>query len=250
MVLAVAEHRSDLPSLPRNKNGMNGKCPQSTKTAGASIRPPAYPWTGHELLAALRAELAEEEHTDTISFDRLAEIAGTSKSTAHHRFALSAPAAGGYLPVLARKAVAGKTPCLRRRTLPTLSEPGASPSGSCHRANLQVRGVAASTARPDPLNRWNGIQPARSWSPPWATPAGARREASGCRGNRFAPLFKPRPGGIPDLRGRHGRLASYQAGRLESLAPNRDLVRTPPALPWALVRSAGAAQGHHPLRAA
>jgi len=68
---------------------MNGKCPQTTKTTGASIRPPAYPWTGHQLLAALRAELAEEEHTDSMSFDRLAELAGTSKSTTHHRFALS-----------------------------------------------------------------------------------------------------------------------------------------------------------------
>ena len=68
---------------------MKGKSPQSTTTLGASIRPPAYPWTGHGLLAALRAELAEEEHTDSMSFDRLAEIAGTSKSTAHHRLALS-----------------------------------------------------------------------------------------------------------------------------------------------------------------
>jgi hypothetical protein len=41
------------------------------------------------LLEALRAKLAEEEHTDSLSFDRLAEIAGTSKSTTHHRFPLS-----------------------------------------------------------------------------------------------------------------------------------------------------------------
>lgn len=89
LIPAVAECAPDLPSLPRNKNGMNRKFPQSTTTAEASIRSPAYPWTGHELLAALRAELAEEEHTDAISFHRLAEIAGTSKSTAHHRLALS-----------------------------------------------------------------------------------------------------------------------------------------------------------------
>ena len=90
LVLPVTECQSDPPSLQRNKNGMNEKTRQSTTMAGAPIRSPAYPWAGHELLAALRAELAEEEHTDTISFDRLAQIAGTSKSTAHHQFALSA----------------------------------------------------------------------------------------------------------------------------------------------------------------
>ena len=55
----------------------------------ARFKPPAYPWTGRQLLAALRTKLAEAEHANSMSFDRLAEIAGKSKSTTYHWLELS-----------------------------------------------------------------------------------------------------------------------------------------------------------------
>jgi hypothetical protein len=53
------------------------------------IKPPAYPWTARQLFGTLRAKLSEEERTNSMSFDRLAELVGISKSTTHHWFEVS-----------------------------------------------------------------------------------------------------------------------------------------------------------------
>lgn len=52
------------------------------------IKPPAYPFTAQNLYADLHARL-EAESGEKISFERLGQIIGRSKSTAHHWFGVS-----------------------------------------------------------------------------------------------------------------------------------------------------------------
>jgi hypothetical protein len=68
---------------------MKAQTRESKAMESGFITPPAYPWTARQLFRALRAQLAEAEGTDSISFDRLAEIAGKSKSSTHYWFEVS-----------------------------------------------------------------------------------------------------------------------------------------------------------------
>jgi hypothetical protein len=65
--------------------------PRSTETGLIAL--PAYPWASHELFANLRAMLVKEERSDSMTFDRLAQIAGKPKSTVHHWLEISPPSA-------------------------------------------------------------------------------------------------------------------------------------------------------------
>lgn len=66
------------------ENGSNTKIVNQSQCL-RQTRPPAYTFDGHKLFADLRARL-EEVHAGRMSYDRLATLAGISKSTSHRWF--------------------------------------------------------------------------------------------------------------------------------------------------------------------
>ena len=63
-------------SLRRNTNVMKTHASQGRTAESRISKFPAYPWSGHQIMAALRARLAGAEQTGSLSFDRLARLVG------------------------------------------------------------------------------------------------------------------------------------------------------------------------------
>jgi hypothetical protein len=79
-------------SLRRNTNVMKTHAFQGRTAESRISKFPAYPWSGCQIMAALRARLAGAAQTGSMSFDRLARLVGKSKSSTHHWFQVSPPA--------------------------------------------------------------------------------------------------------------------------------------------------------------